>query len=105
MKILLDQGVPAPLRSRLSPHTVETAADREWNTLTNGELLDSAEDADFQILITTDQNLRHQQNLDNRHVGVLVLRSTSWPKIANKISEILAALPRLESGGIEEIEI
>ena len=60
MRILFDQGTPAPLRSLLSDLRVETASERGWTTLTNGELLTEAERAGFEILVTIDQNLRYQ---------------------------------------------
>ena len=64
MKILFDQGTPRPLRSFLPEHAVDTAAGRGWSELSNGELLDIAESEGYELLITTDQNIRHQQNLE-----------------------------------------
>ena len=63
MRILFDQGTPAPLRSHLSTHQVSTAFELNWGTLKNGVLLFEAEAAGFDVLVTTDQNLRYQQNL------------------------------------------
>jgi len=62
MKILFDQGAPVPLRARLVGHAVTTASEKGWADLDNGRLLAAAE-AEFDVLITTDQNLRYQQNL------------------------------------------
>ncbi len=64
MKILFDQGTPVPLRRHLSGHDVTTAYEAGWSNLANGDLLRVAEQAGFQVLVTTDQNLRYQQNLD-----------------------------------------
>ena len=58
MKILFDQGTPAPLRRHLAGHLVDTAFERGWSGLTNRDLLDRAEEDGYQLLITTDQNLR-----------------------------------------------
>ena len=66
MNILFDQGTPVPLRAALVGHTVETAYERGWSTLSNGDLLTAAETASFDLFITTDQNLRHQQKLFGR---------------------------------------
>ena len=66
MKILFDQGTPAPLRRHLAGHTVDTAFERGWFGLTNGDLLDRAEEDGYQLLITTDQNLHLQQNIARR---------------------------------------
>ena len=67
MRILLDQGTPAPLRTALVGHQVSTAHELGWAALSNGELLAAAED-DFDVLVTTDRNLRHQQNLTGRRL-------------------------------------
>jgi len=63
MLVLLDQSTPVPLRSFLKGHQVETAYERGWDTLTNGELVRMAEDVGFQVFITSDKNIRYQQNL------------------------------------------
>ena len=80
MRILLDQGTPAPLRTALVGHQVSTAHELGWAALSNGELLAAAED-DFDVLVTTDRNLRHQQNLTGRRLSILVLPTTSWPRL------------------------
>jgi hypothetical protein len=77
MRILLDQGTPAPLRKHLRPHPVDTKAERDWSTISNGELLKLAEDDGYEVFITTDQNLRYQQNLSGRRLGIVVLMATS----------------------------
>ena len=66
MRILFDQGTPAPLRRQLDDHVVDTAAERGWSDLDNGDLIDSAEQAGYDVLITTDHNPRYQQNLAGR---------------------------------------
>jgi len=63
VRILFDQGTPVPLRDSLPQHEVSTTYERGWSTLRNGELLDAAEREGYAILVTTDSNLRHQQNL------------------------------------------
>ena len=81
MKILFDQGTPHPLRRHLPGHAVDTCAELGWSALRNGDLLRGAEEAGFDLLITTDQNLRYQQNLTGRKLAVVVLLSTSWPML------------------------
>ena len=105
MKILFDQGTPAPLRRHLAGHSVDTAYERGWSDLPNGDLLDSAELDGYELLITTDQNIRHQQNLGGRQLGVLVLRSTSWPRIQLRIEEIQAVVDRMQPRVYREISI
>jgi len=66
MKILFDQGTPVPLRKLLPDHSIITAYERGWQTLENGDLIAAAEADGFDIIITTDQNLKYQQNLTDR---------------------------------------
>jgi predicted nuclease of predicted toxin-antitoxin system len=80
MNILFDQGTPAPLRRAFPNAAVETVYERGWSTLQNGQLLAAAEQAGFDVFITTDQNLKYQQNLIGRHLTIVVLSTTSWPR-------------------------
>jgi hypothetical protein len=68
MLILFDHGTPAPLRSFLKDHIVKKTKDLGWDTLSNGELLRAAEEAAFEIFLTTDKNIRYQQNLADRAI-------------------------------------
>jgi hypothetical protein len=103
MKVLFDQGTPVPLRNHLPRHVVETAYERGWGGLKNGELLAHAEAEGFDALVTTDQNLRHQQNLQGRKIGVAVLMTTSWPRIRLNVNLVVQALDNLRPGNYEEI--
>ena len=80
MRVLFDQGTPVPLRRFLPQHEVTTAYEQDWSTLQNGELLAPAELAGFQVLVTTDTNLRYQQNLAARTIAIVVLGTTSAGK-------------------------
>jgi hypothetical protein len=102
MRILFDQGTPVPLRALLSGHTVSTAYEMGWSELANGDLLAAAE-ADFDALITTDQNLRYQQNLTGRRLAILVLPTTSWPKIRSNEVQVIASIDALRPGEIVEL--
>ena len=104
MKILFDQGTPVPLRRHLLQGQVDTAAEMAWSELSNGELLAAAELAGFDLLITTDQNLRYQQNLAQRRIGVIVLMSTSWPRIAQNVKDVVAAVTELPQVGYAEVK-
>jgi hypothetical protein len=90
MYVLFDHGTPAPLRRALVAHVVETAYERGWSQLTNGDLLNAAEAAGFEVLVTTDKNLRYQQHLAARRIAVVVLSTTSWPRMA-RVSGMIAA--------------
>src|SRR5215467_10546211 len=101
MRILFDQGTPVPLRRHLTSHVVDTVFERGWSTLSNGELLDVAEQEGYALLITTDQNLRYQQHLANRQLAIIVLLSTSWPRIQLRIETIQAAVESIVAGGYQ----
>lgn len=103
MKLLFDQGTPVPLRNHLPKHTVETAYEKGWSKLKNGDLLTRAESDGFDALITTDQNLSYQQNLTGRKISVVVLLTTSWPRIKNRVDLVTQAMDNLKPGSYEEI--
>jgi hypothetical protein len=102
MRIVFDHGVPVPLRNHLTGHTISTAYEMGWASLDNGALLDAAEGR-FEAFVTTDQNLRHQQNLTGRRLAVLVLPTTSWPTIRAHVSEVSAAIDALRPGDIVQM--
>ena len=77
MRLLFDQGTPEPLRHLLTQHEVATAYERGWSQLTNGELLDAADKEGYAVLLTTDSNLKHQQNLELRRIAIVVLSTPS----------------------------
>ena len=105
MKELFDQGTPAPLRDHLPQHPVDTLAEKGWSDKDNGELLDLAEREGYEILVTTDQNLRHQQNLAGKQIGIVVLLSTAWPAISLRTREIYQAIATVRPGEIVEVPI
>ena len=105
MRILLDQGTPAPLRRHLQRHAVDTAFERGLSSLRNGELLDRAEADGYELLITTNQNLRHQQNLAGRQLAIVVLLAAWWPRIQGRVDDIQVAADRAEPGMYIEIPI
>jgi hypothetical protein len=105
MRILFDQGTPAPLRSELTGHSVATAYEEGWSSLSNGDLLSVAEKAGYELLITTDQNLRYQQNLKTRRIAILVLLTTRWPRIKLQIPAILNAVNSMSPGAYQELKI
>ena len=105
MRVLFDQGTPAPLRKHLSSHAVSTAYELGWGGLENGALLQHAESHGFEVLVTTDQNLKYQQNLSNRKIAVVVLSTTSWPRIQKSLSAIVEAVSSIQENGYVEITI
>jgi hypothetical protein len=104
MKVLFDQGTPVPLRSFLIGHEVTTAHELGWSNLKNGDLISAAETR-FEVFVTTDQNLQYQQNLSGRNLAILVLPTTSWPRLQSHTEVILAELNKTRPGEYREITI
>ena len=76
MRLLLDESLPKPLADLLVGHRVRTVAQMGWTKLGNGALLRQAA-ADFDVLLTADQNIEFQQNLKTLPVAVVVLVAAS----------------------------
>ena len=105
MRVLFDQGTPVPLRGALTQHEVATAYERGWSKLKNGELLDAAEGAGFEVFVTTDARLRFQQNLGTRRIAVVCLLSTSWPRISRAIGAVVSAIDASTPATYTEVTI
>ncbi|MEN9518720.1 MAG: hypothetical protein RLZZ381_1308 [Cyanobacteriota bacterium] len=88
MQILLDECVPRPLKRELTDYEIRTVVEMGWSGKKNGELLQLMSQEGFTILLTTDQNLRYQQNLLQSGVAVVVLVAHS-----NKLSDLLPLIP------------
>jgi len=104
MQVLFDQGTPVPLRRYLAPHTVATVFEKGWSTMQNGELLSTAAREGVEVLVTTDQNLKYQQNLKERQLAIVVLMTTSWPRIERKVTHVVAAINSVKPGDYIEVE-
>jgi hypothetical protein len=105
VRVLFDQGTPEPLRRALTQHEIVTAYERGWSTLNNGELLDAAEKEGFGALVTTDANLKHQQNLASRQIAIVVLTTPSWPRIQRAVGPILRAIEQAAPGSYTEVQV
>ena len=71
----------------------------------NGDLLRRAEADEYELLITTDQSMRFQQNMSERKISILILLSNSWPRIRTQITRIREAVSEISAGEIREVEI
>ena len=105
MRIIFDQGTPVPIRAYLELHTVRTAAQQGWDRLTNGELLTAAEEARFDLLLTTDKNMRYQQNLAGRKIAIVVLGLQQWPQLRAHIQRVIEAVNAAEPGSYLEVHV
>jgi hypothetical protein len=105
MRILFDQGVPRGLAASLRSHDVTEARELKWEKVSNGELLTLAENAGFDLLLTTDKNVRHQQNLAERKISIVVLGQSPWWLVRQHIDAIVAAVNAATPGSFAEVDI
>jgi hypothetical protein len=105
MLILFDNGTPAPLRKFLDQHIVVEAIERGWDRLVNGDLIAAAEDAGFDLLLTTDKNMRYQQNVTGRKIAFVVLGNQQWPTLRRHVDRVVAAVNAATPGSYSEVEI
>jgi hypothetical protein len=105
VKILFDANTPAPLSHFLRGHDVLRADELGWQGMANGELLDAAEEAGFDLMLTCDQNVRYQQNFTNRKLAVVILSSNHWPTLRRIAAKIATAVDFVQTGRIVRIDI
>jgi hypothetical protein len=105
MRILFDHGTPAPLIPLLIGHRVTKAKDAGWDRLANGALLDAAEAAGFEAMITADKNIRYQQNLIGRRIAIVILGNAQWPVLRRYVERVVAAVNAASPGSFAEVEI
>ena len=105
MFILFDHVTPAGIARFLPGHRVTKAKDRGWDTLTNGDLLAEAERAGFEVLLTADKNIRHQQDLTGRRIAIVVLSTPQWPVVRLHLDMIAAAVNAATPGSYADVNI
>lgn len=105
MKVLFDHNVPRRLRQSLPEHSIDTAREKGWAEVSNGNLLIEAEGDGYDILITADRNMSYQQNIARRQVGVVVLLSNRWPDVQLRVEAIRNALEEVQPGEVREVPI
>ncbi len=105
MRILFDQGVPRGLAAALKNHEVTEARKLQWEQISNGALIKLAEEAGFDVLLTTDKNVRYQQNLAGRRIALVVLGQSPWWLVRECIADIAAAVDAAGVGSFSEVPI
>jgi hypothetical protein len=105
MRVLFDNGTPRGVAAALVGHTVEEARARGWDALKIGDLLDAAEATGFEVFVTTDRNLRYQQNLAGRKIAIVVLSRSRWLLVRLHLETIAIAVDRATPGSFFEVEI
>ena len=103
MRILFDHNAPRQLKRHLVGHDVDVAEERGWATLVNGALLDQAEEAGYEVLITADKNMPYQQNIASRSLALIVLGVNRWPLIEPRIEDVRAAIEGIQPGEVREV--
>jgi len=105
MRILFDNGTPNPIARSLVGHEVAFARQIGWNELKNGELLREAEEAGYDLLLTSDKNIRYQQNLFGRKIAIVVPGNQQWPDVRLHLELVLEAVNAATPGSFLEVEI
>ncbi len=107
MRILLDECVPKPLKRELADYEIYTVVEMGWSGKKNGALLQLMSRAGFTILLTVDQNLRYQQNLQQAGVAVVVMVASSNrpPELVLLIPSVRSALNTITAGEVVEITV
>jgi hypothetical protein len=103
MNILFDNGTPKPIARHLSEVTF--ARQIGWHELENGELIERAEQAGYDVLLSTDKNIRYQQNLTGRRIALVMLGNSQWPQVRTHLDRIVAAVNACTPGSYAEVEI
>jgi hypothetical protein len=104
VRIVLDECVPWPLVKHLGVHACTSPQRSGWGGFENGELLKLAE-ADYDLFVTSDQNLRYQQNLANRKIAILELSTNDWATIKLHIDEVVARIESMQPGEFARHEV
>ncbi len=105
MKVLFDNGTPNPIAGSLVGHEVTFARGIGWHELENGELILAAEQAGFEVLLSTDKNIRYQQNLEGRKIALVILGNSQWPIVQMHLERVVAAVNSCAPGSYIEVEI
>lgn len=105
MKILFDANTPAPLCRFLRGHEVVRADELGWQDMENGALLEAAENAGFDLLLTCDQNVQYQQNFADRKLSLVILSSNHWPTLRRVAARIATAVDFVQTGQIIRIDV
>jgi hypothetical protein len=105
MKILFDNGTPKPIGA-VSLATRSNMRDvLGWHELKNGELIQRAEEAGYEVLLSTDKNIRYQQNLKGRKIALVILGNPQWPIVRFHLDKIATAVNGCTPGSYAEVEI
>jgi hypothetical protein len=104
LKILLDQNVPRPLVRFLGVHPVTRASELGWSELKNGALLTAAERARFDVLLSGDKTIQHEQNMAGRKIALVYMSDNHWPLVKDHVAAIVEALDGALPGTVTAVD-
>ena len=104
MKILLDECTPRVVKTRLPKRAIATVQEMGWAGITNGELLARAE-KEFDVFVTADQRLPHQQHLGGRRLAVVVLPTNRVPEVVKLLPDLGRALDTIQPGALVQLTL
>ena len=104
MKILLDECVPWPMHKLLASHACTSVQQRGWGGIKNGDLLSLAE-SEFDLFITSDQNIRYQQNLAGRRIPMVELSTNDLRRLRASAAQIQAVVGAIQPGEFRTVEL
>ena len=102
-RVLFDHNVPSPLRRLLSVCDVAFADDMGWSLLENGELLDAAEKTGFDVLLSGNKTIRHEQNMDGRKIALVYMSDNHWPIVEPYAPAIAEAIDLVKPGEVKPV--
>jgi hypothetical protein len=105
LRILLDENIPIGLKSLLGAFDVRTADEMGWAGITNGRLLDAAEGAGFQIMVTADRNIRAQQRLAGRKIALVVISTNHWDTLSGNAAAVISACNEAAEGTYNVVQL
>ena len=103
MKVLPDHNVARPLARSLAGHDVGRAAELGWSELKNGALLSAAEDAGFDVLLSGDKTMRHEQNMKGRRIAVISMTDHHWSIVQDHVDGIRDAVGAAKPGTVSTV--
>lgn len=105
MRVLFDHNVPHKMRRHLEGHEVFTAEEMGWAELENGELLRTAEAEGFPLMVTCDQNISYQQNMEGRRLALVVLSTNNWNILKLNLEPVVRAVNAATAGSFQFVSV
>ena len=105
MRILLDECVPKPFSKEFVEFDIKTVTQMKWSGTKNGALLKLMKEADFTVLLTSDRNIRYEQNLQQAGIAVIVMaaRTNRLNDLLPLVSKVKESLVKIKPGELIEV--